>query len=186
MRDIEAHELEHEWTHDRLAATPRGESMWNPFAVLILENSKRAEKLGRAWVILHDGPSGGPVKGFHAEEQGDPLDGFLSAVDDSLGTSPYHLATNPTTGEVTAVFPNVPARPLPADELAWEERALIMHEEQTRIDPDAMPERVRANNLENRKLYHEMTNKQPPAPKFEDLPEELRAKFNSGGLRRGD
>ena len=101
-------------------------------------------------------------------------------LDTKVGPPPMIELGGGKPGFGYALFPNVPALPTPEYQDAWEERARLMHENQSQIDINSLPEKGSNKPMPERKTYHELMGKAPP-PKFEDQPESVRR-----GLHRGD
>ncbi len=111
-----------------------------------------------------------------------------SGLDDLLHSAKVRVAgifevLHPKTGELLAIFPRVKPHSSLALQNAWEQRAQEMHANQTQIDIASLPEKT--GDKPTRPTFHSLAAEEPAEPpKFEDLPPEVRAKFN--GMARGD
>ena len=119
-----------------------------------------------------------------------------SGLDDLLHSAKVRVAgiyevLHPKTGELLAIFPRVKPHSSLALQNAWEHRAQEMHANQTQIDIASLPEKTGDKPTRpplaasSRPTFHSLAAEEPAEPpKFEDLPPEVRAKFN--GMARGD
>lgn len=174
-RDMTLEDCRRDWTDAELEALPRGSSMWNPFAAVWMETKdSRADTLLSRWSYIHDGRY---CTGIDDPENRDPLDHLIGEA--TLRQSGVRVVRHPENNQVVAVFPNVPANPSRQDELAWEERAKAMHQNQGTVtlpDYPEPPRRVIADGVRPT-FYSLMSDPIEDIPNFADLTPEQRKKL---------